>query len=121
MNCPMQLGLSETACPERLWEQNPIKVVFVLYDSEPNCSCSRLCPLSLLVLCGGIVRVWAALKEGRMLVGEGACGDAWVWEYGRDGLKENLNKFHKILERLVGVPEEMTTGVKRLYQTMNYG
>jgi hypothetical protein len=25
------------------------------------------------------IRVWAALKEGRMLVGEGACGDVWVW------------------------------------------
>jgi hypothetical protein len=33
-------------------------------------------------LCGGVVayvRGWAALREGRMLVGEGACGDAWVW------------------------------------------
>jgi S-adenosylhomocysteine hydrolase len=40
---------------------------------------------------------------------------------GRDGTKENLNKFHKMVERLVGSPEEMTTGVKRLYQMMNYG
>jgi hypothetical protein len=75
-------------------------------------------------LCGGVVtyvRVWAALREGQMLVGKGACG--------RDGLKENPNRFHKMLERLVGVPEErlvgvpeeMTMGVKRLYQMMNYG
>jgi hypothetical protein len=25
------------------------------------------------------VRVWVALREGRMLVGKGACVDAWVW------------------------------------------
>jgi hypothetical protein len=50
MNCPMRLGLSETTCPQRLREQNPVKVVFVLYDSEPNHSCSRLCPLFLLVM-----------------------------------------------------------------------
>jgi hypothetical protein len=45
----MRLGLSETTCPQRLQEQNPIKVVFVLYDSKPNRSCSCLCPLFLLV------------------------------------------------------------------------
>jgi hypothetical protein len=45
----MRLGLSETTCPQRLREQNPVKIVFVLYDSEPNRSCSRLCPLFLLV------------------------------------------------------------------------
>jgi hypothetical protein len=50
MNCPMRLGLSETTCPQRLREQNPVKVVFVFYDSEPSRSCSRLCPLFLLVL-----------------------------------------------------------------------
>jgi hypothetical protein len=50
MNCPMGLGLSETTCPQRLREQNPVKVVFVLYDSEPSRSCSRLCLLFLLVI-----------------------------------------------------------------------
>jgi hypothetical protein len=25
------------------------------------------------------VRVWVALREGRMLVGKGACVDVWVW------------------------------------------
>jgi S-adenosylhomocysteine hydrolase len=40
---------------------------------------------------------------------------------GRDGTKENLNKFHKMAERLVGLLEEMTMGVKRLYQMINYG
>jgi len=34
----------------------------------------------------------------------------------RDGMKENPKKYHKMLERLVGVSEETTTGVKRLYQ-----
>jgi hypothetical protein len=50
INCPMRLGLSETTCPQQLREQNPVKVVFVLYDSEPSRSCSRLCPLFLLVV-----------------------------------------------------------------------
>jgi hypothetical protein len=45
----MQLGLSETTCPQRLREQNPVKVVFVLYNSEPSRSYNRLCPLFLLV------------------------------------------------------------------------
>jgi hypothetical protein len=36
-------------CPKRLREKTPVKVVFVLYDSEPSRSCSRLCPLFLLV------------------------------------------------------------------------
>jgi hypothetical protein len=49
MNCPMWLGLSNTTCLQWLREQNPIKVVFVSYDSEPSHSCSRLCPLFLLV------------------------------------------------------------------------
>eukprot|EP00249_Psilotum_nudum_P036072 c6277_g1_i1 orf=67-1524(+) len=34
----------------------------------------------------------------------------------RDGIKENPTKYHKMTERLVGVSEETTTGVKRLYQ-----
>jgi hypothetical protein len=33
MNYLMRLGLSETTCPQRLREQNPVKVIFVLYDS----------------------------------------------------------------------------------------
>ncbi|XP_024404020.1 adenosylhomocysteinase [Physcomitrium patens] len=39
----------------------------------------------------------------------------------RDGMKENPNKYHKMAERLVGVSEETTTGVKRLYQMMDNG
>jgi hypothetical protein len=50
MNCPMRLGLSETTCPQRLREQNLVKVVFVFYDSEPSRSYSCLCPLFLLVI-----------------------------------------------------------------------
>jgi S-adenosylhomocysteine hydrolase len=46
-------------------------------------------------------------------VGVGGCG--------RDGMKENPNKYHKMAERLVGVSEETTTGVKRLYQMMDNG
>ncbi|KAK9159867.1 hypothetical protein Syun_006208 [Stephania yunnanensis] len=34
----------------------------------------------------------------------------------RDGLKTDPKKYHKMKERLVGVSEETTTGVKRLYQ-----
>lgn len=34
----------------------------------------------------------------------------------RDGLKVDSRRFHKIKERLVGLSEETTTGVKRLYQ-----
>jgi hypothetical protein len=34
MNCPMRLGLSDTTCPQRLREQNPVKVVFVLYTQN---------------------------------------------------------------------------------------
>jgi hypothetical protein len=49
MNCPMRLGLSDTTCPQRLWEQNPIKVVFVLYNSEPSRSPSCKSPVFLLV------------------------------------------------------------------------
>jgi hypothetical protein len=55
MNCPMRLGLSEMTCPQRLREQNPVKVVFVLYDSELSRSCSCLCPLFLLVIVQAIV------------------------------------------------------------------
>jgi hypothetical protein len=54
MNCPMRLGLSEMTCPYQLQEQNPVKVVFVFYDSEPSPCCSRLCPLFLLVLADSI-------------------------------------------------------------------
>lgn len=36
-------------------------------------------------------------------------------------MKENPNKYHKMAERLVGVSEETTTGVKRLYQMMDNG
>jgi hypothetical protein len=50
----MRLGLSEMTCPYQLQEQNPVKVVFVFYDSEPSRSCSRLCPLFLLVLADSI-------------------------------------------------------------------
>ena len=39
----------------------------------------------------------------------------------RDGMKENPTKYHKMAERLVGVSEETTTGVKRLYQMMDNG
>ncbi|CAM6122409.1 unnamed protein product [Calypogeia fissa] len=39
----------------------------------------------------------------------------------RDGLKENPKKYHKMKERLVGVSEETTTGVKRLYQMQDSG
>jgi S-adenosylhomocysteine hydrolase len=36
-------------------------------------------------------------------------------------MKENPKKYHKMLERLVGVSEETTTGVKRLYQMQDSG
>jgi hypothetical protein len=36
-------------------------------------------------------------------------------------MKENPTKYHKMAERLVGVSEETTTGVKRLYQMMDNG
>lgn len=39
----------------------------------------------------------------------------------RDGLKEDPKKYHKMMERLVGVSEETTTGVKRLYQMQANG
>jgi len=39
----------------------------------------------------------------------------------RDSLKENPKKYHKMVERLVGVSEETTTGVHRLYQMQNNG
>ncbi len=39
----------------------------------------------------------------------------------RDGMKESPTKYHKMAERLVGVSEETTTGVKRLYQMMDNG
>lgn len=39
----------------------------------------------------------------------------------RDGLKVDPKKYHKMKERLVGVSEETTTGVKRLYQMQANG
>ncbi|CAI0437682.1 unnamed protein product [Linum tenue] len=39
----------------------------------------------------------------------------------RDGLKGDPKKYHKMKERLVGVSEETTTGVKRLYQMQANG
>ncbi|KAH6809062.1 S-adenosyl-L-homocysteine hydrolase [Perilla frutescens var. frutescens] len=39
----------------------------------------------------------------------------------RDGLKEDPTKYTKMKERLVGVSEETTTGVKRLYQMQANG
>ncbi|KAJ0094016.1 hypothetical protein Patl1_26083 [Pistacia atlantica] len=39
----------------------------------------------------------------------------------RDGLKADPKKYHKMKERLVGVSEETTTGVKRLYQMQANG
>ncbi|KAK6924740.1 Adenosylhomocysteinase-like [Dillenia turbinata] len=39
----------------------------------------------------------------------------------RDGLMSDPKKYHKIKERLVGVSEQTTTGVKRLYQMQANG
>lgn len=39
----------------------------------------------------------------------------------RDGLKVDPKRYHKMKERLVGVSEETTTGVKRLYQMQANG
>ncbi|VAH37365.1 unnamed protein product [Triticum turgidum subsp. durum] len=39
----------------------------------------------------------------------------------RDGLKTDAHKYRKMKERLVGVSEETTTGVKRLYQMQESG
>ncbi|VAH37263.1 unnamed protein product [Triticum turgidum subsp. durum] len=39
----------------------------------------------------------------------------------RDGLKTDARKYRKMKERLVGVSEETTTGVKRLYQMQESG
>ena len=39
----------------------------------------------------------------------------------RDGLKVDPKKYHKMKGRLVGVSEETTTGVKRLYQMQANG
>jgi len=39
----------------------------------------------------------------------------------RDGLKTDPKKYHKMKDRLVGVSEETTTGVKRLYQMQANG
>ena len=39
----------------------------------------------------------------------------------RDGLKADPKKCHKLKEILVGVSEETTTGVKRLYQMQENG
>jgi hypothetical protein len=50
MNCPMQLGLSNTTCPQRLQEQNPIKVVSCPLRLRTNRASNRKSPLFLLVL-----------------------------------------------------------------------
>jgi hypothetical protein len=50
MNCPMRLGLFGTTCPQQLWEQNPVKVVFCPLRLKTSRSYSRLWPLFLLVL-----------------------------------------------------------------------
>ncbi|KAK4793674.1 hypothetical protein SAY86_024109 [Trapa natans] len=39
----------------------------------------------------------------------------------RDGLKSDPKRYHRMKERLVGVSEETTTGVKRLYQMQANG
>ncbi|KAG6485745.1 hypothetical protein ZIOFF_054310 [Zingiber officinale] len=39
----------------------------------------------------------------------------------RDGIKTDPQKYHRMKERLVGVSEETTTGVKRLYQMQANG
>lgn len=39
----------------------------------------------------------------------------------KDGLKSDPKRYHKMKERLVGVSEETTTGVKRLYQMESSG
>ncbi|KAJ7569448.1 hypothetical protein O6H91_01G078400 [Diphasiastrum complanatum] len=39
----------------------------------------------------------------------------------KDGMKEDPKKYHRMVERLVGVSEETTTGVKRLYQMQANG
>jgi adenosylhomocysteinase len=39
----------------------------------------------------------------------------------RDSLKTDPKKYHKMKDRLVGVSEETTTGVKRLYQMQKDG
>lgn len=39
----------------------------------------------------------------------------------KDGLKSDPKRYHKMKERLVGVSEETTTGVKRLYQMQSSG
>jgi hypothetical protein len=50
MNCPMRLGLSDTTCPQRLREQNPVKVVSYSLRLRTSRSSSRKSPLFLLVL-----------------------------------------------------------------------
>ena len=63
---------------------------------------------------------------GNVAVGWGLCWCGmcvlrrWLLRF-RDGMKENPTKYHKMAERLVGVSEETTTGVKRLYQMMENG
>ncbi|KAK9186439.1 hypothetical protein WN944_020774 [Citrus x changshan-huyou] len=44
-----------------------------------------------------------------------------VFTITRDGLKADPKKYHKMKEILVGVSEETTTGVKRLYQMQENG
>ena len=38
-----------------------------------------------------------------------------------DGLKTNPNRYHDMVAKLVGVSEETTTGVKRLYEMQKAG
>jgi S-adenosylhomocysteine hydrolase len=38
-----------------------------------------------------------------------------------DGLKKNPNMYHEMVKGLVGVSEETTTGVKRLYEMQKAG
>jgi hypothetical protein len=50
MNCPMRLGLFDTTCPQRLREQNPVKVVFCPLRLRTSRSSSHKSPLFLLMI-----------------------------------------------------------------------
>jgi hypothetical protein len=50
MNCLMRLGLSDVTCPQRLREQNLVKVVFCPLRLRTSHSSSRKSPLFLLVI-----------------------------------------------------------------------
>jgi hypothetical protein len=56
MNCPMRPGLSNTTCPQWLWEQNPVKVVSCPLRLRTSHSSSRKSPLFLLVV--GVNMSW---------------------------------------------------------------